>query len=96
MEKYASIAPAENEKVEWLALMQHYGAPTRLLDWTNSAYVALHFALNNRKSTEDCAVWAIDTEWVDEKSRLALVPMIASFLTIVPLFRSNNTLTIFC
>jgi hypothetical protein len=72
MDKYVSAAPAENEKVEWLALMQHYGAPTRLLDWTTSPYVALYFALEDRKSNENCAVWAIDTDWVDEKSRRAL------------------------
>jgi hypothetical protein len=69
---YVAASPAENETLEWLALMQHYGAPTRLLDWTTSPYVALYFALKNRELSEDCAVWAIDTDWVNEKSILRL------------------------
>ena len=40
---------------EWLALMQHYHAPTRLLDWTASFYVALYFAAQDDRT--DGAVW---------------------------------------
>lgn len=40
----------------WWTLMQHYRAPTRVLDWTSSPYVAAYFAVENNWET-DGAVW---------------------------------------
>jgi len=54
-----SRTPEEGETLEWLALMQHHGAPTRLLDFTWSPYVAAFFALE--RATSDAAIWAISS-----------------------------------
>ena len=62
---YSSASPDFDDHVEWLAIMQHHGAPTRLLDITYSPYVALYFALEGYVAGEEAAVWCIDQKWLD-------------------------------
>jgi hypothetical protein len=55
--------PRHEDTAGWLSMMQHHGAPTRLLDWTYSAYVALFFAVEAEwDGTEDCALWGVHLE----------------------------------
>jgi hypothetical protein len=45
--------------------MQHFGATTRLLDWTNGALIALHFAVKDNPGLYDAAVWVLDPWWLN-------------------------------
>jgi hypothetical protein len=47
------------DDIRCLALMQHHGAPTRMLDFTKSPFVAAFFSLNN--TNRSAAVFALDT-----------------------------------
>jgi hypothetical protein len=46
------------------AIAQHYGTPTRFLDWTKEALIAAYFAVPNLadEPREPIAVWIVDTD----------------------------------
>jgi hypothetical protein len=58
--------PPEDEW-EWYFLMQHYGGPTRLLDWSDGALMALHFAIRDYpRAKGDALVYILDAGWLGD------------------------------
>ena len=55
---YIQSPPGNKELIEWLSIIQHYGGPTRLLDFSISFYIAAFFAIESAIS--NACVWAIN------------------------------------
>jgi hypothetical protein len=52
---------------EWYFLMRHHNAPTRLLDWTDSALIALYFSLRQHvPEGVPAAIWVLDPVRLNE------------------------------
>lgn len=57
----AAFLPHGLTQWDWMLYMRHYGLHTRLLDWSESALVALYFAVEYAKEDKfDGVVWALD------------------------------------
>lgn len=80
---YLAHPPEQDDLIEWLALMRHYGAPTRMLDWTYSFYVAVYNAVEGwnpvdptYKSNDEKrwpTVWALDANQLQRNRLLSHV-----------------------
>ena len=62
--------PDRNDDFQWLALMQDHGAPTRLLDFTWSPYVAAFFALHN--ATAEAVIWACNPFEIERRKKISV------------------------
>jgi hypothetical protein len=58
----APVLPDEGDTLSWFALARHYGAPSRLLDFTYSLFIAAYFAAEAEKA--EPVVWAVNKTWL--------------------------------
>ncbi len=58
---FCASLPDEDDYLHWLFLMQHYGFPTRLLDWSESILKATFFAVSDENFMgEDAEIWIVN------------------------------------
>lgn len=97
--KYAHRSVVEKDSIwNWLSVAQHYGLPTRLLDWTYSPFVAMHFATADIDTFNvDGVIWAVNYvkthNILPEKLSRKLEEEGANVFTVEMLFESIKSLT---
>jgi len=67
---------------EFYSFMQHYGIPTRLLDWTENGILALYFAINDGAYNEDAerVIWVLNPGAINclTRERLSYAPFVST------------------
>jgi hypothetical protein len=86
--------PSISEMHNWLFLMQHYGLPTRLLDWTESPLIACYFATDRGEDKADGALYALSPYKLNEAQtglRKLLMPYDTQAVEIIEsIFKDNQ------
>ena len=62
--------PDKSKKLEWLSMMQHYGAVTKLLDWSHSPFIALFFAITS--SYDSFAIFQLEYKEISNQNKRSI------------------------
>ncbi|HCL57573.1 MAG TPA: hypothetical protein DHW82_11280 [Spirochaetia bacterium] len=54
-----SLELSNDNFLKLVVILQHYGLPTRVLDWTTNWEKALYFCLEDENQKENCCIWAV-------------------------------------
>lgn len=82
---------ASKSAIDWLCLMQHYGMPTRLIDWSENLLVGLYFASQPDDGT-DGALFALDPFKLNRQTSLTKSELIFGPNNIEIAFRATQSL----
>ncbi|MHC4478210.1 MAG: FRG domain-containing protein [Planctomycetota bacterium] len=86
---YLKHEPDKDDMLEWLAVMQHYGAPTRLMDWTYSFYIAVYFAL--AENEEGGVVWAFNAASANDPTQIeSKIPKVSRLNELAKQFEARD------
>lgn len=81
IELYRDFNVDTKDYVECCSLIQHYGGPTRLIDFTDSFFLALFFAIDDIESTHDGIIWGFN-EYILGDKNFRKKPLKSSFVNI--------------